>query len=171
MRIASLAVVVAIPLDDYLFIGISVVVAVLLKDHLLIGISASALGVTWSTEDSHIGWTAGGGIEWASRRIGRQRLNIFTSTAADERPDRSKQMDLQKQVTISPTGERSSSPGNHIDIPKHLALFEAVRMWTNDEGIPFDIVDAGNRLTKAQIQEIAHSEAYKAKLLAFDERR
>jgi hypothetical protein len=44
-------------------------------------------------------------------------------------------------------------------------------MWANDEGIPFDIVDAGNRLTKAQIQEIAHSEAYKAKLLAFDERR
>jgi hypothetical protein len=44
-------------------------------------------------------------------------------------------------------------------------------MWTNDEGIPFDIVDANNRLTKAQIQEIAHSEAYKAKLLAFDERR
>jgi len=44
-------------------------------------------------------------------------------------------------------------------------------MWTNDEGIPFDIVDAGNRLTQAQIQDIAHSEAYKAKLLAFDERR
>jgi hypothetical protein len=90
---------------------------------------------------------------------------------ADETPDRSKQMDLQKQVTISPTGKRSSSPGNHIDIPKQLSLFEAVRMWTNDEGIPFDIADAGNRLTKAQIQEIAHSEAYKAKLLAFDERR
>ena len=90
---------------------------------------------------------------------------------ADETPDRSKQMDLQKQVTISPTAKRSSSPGNHIDIPKQLSLFEAVRMWTNDEGIPFDIVDAGNRLTKAQIQEIAHSEAYKAMLLAFDERR
>jgi hypothetical protein len=89
----------------------------------------------------------------------------------DETPDRSKQMDLQKEVTISPTGKRSSSPGNHIDRLKQLSLFEAVRMWTNDEGIPFDIVDAGNRLTKAQIQEIAHSEAYKAKLLAFDERR
>jgi len=88
-----------------------------------------------------------------------------------EAPDRSKQMDLQKQVTISPIGKRNSSPGNHIDRPKQLSLFEAVRMWTNDEGIPFDIVDAGNRLTKVQIQEIAHSEAYKAKLLAFDERR
>jgi hypothetical protein len=89
----------------------------------------------------------------------------------DETPDRRKQMDLQKQVTISPTGKRSSSPCNHIDISRQLSLFEAVRMWTNDEEIPFDIVDAGNRLTKAQIQEIAHSEAYKAKLLAFDERR
>lgn len=28
-------------------------------------LSASALGVTWSTENSHIGWTAGGGVEWA----------------------------------------------------------------------------------------------------------
>jgi hypothetical protein len=80
-------------------------------------------------------------------------------------------MDLQKQVTISPTEKRSSSPGNHIDKPKQLSLFEAVRMWTNDEEILFDIVDAGNRLTKAQIQEIVHSEAYKTKLLAFDERR
>jgi hypothetical protein len=95
----------------------------------------------------------------------------FGSHDADETPDRSKQMDLQKQVTISPTEKWSSSPGNHIDRPKQLSLFEAVRMWTNDEGIPFDIVDANNRLTKAQIQEIAHSEAYKAKLLAFDERR
>ena len=80
-------------------------------------------------------------------------------------------MDLQKPVTISPAGKGSSSPGNHIDRPKQLSLFEAVRMWTNDEGIPFDIVDAGNRLTEEQIQEIAHSEAYKAELLAFDERR
>ena len=80
-------------------------------------------------------------------------------------------MDLQKQVTISPTGKMISSSGNDIDRPKQLSLFEAIRMWTDDEGIPFDIVDAGNRLTKAQIQEIVHSEAYKTKLLAFDERR
>src|ERR1039457_4964842 len=58
-------------------------------------------------------------------------------------------MDLQEQITISPTGKKSPSPGNHIDRPKQLSLFEAVRMWTNDEGIPFDIVDAGNRLTQA----------------------
>jgi outer membrane immunogenic protein len=28
-------------------------------------LSASALGVTASREDSHIGWTAGAGVEWA----------------------------------------------------------------------------------------------------------
>jgi hypothetical protein len=74
---------------------------------------------------------------------------------ADETPDRSKQMDLQKQVSIFPTGKRTSSPGNHIDRPKKLSLFEAVRMWTNDEGIPFDIVDAGNRPTKALNRSVA----------------
>jgi len=52
-----------------------------------------------------------------------------------------------------------------------LSLFEAVRRWTDDEGVPFDILDEGNQLTEEQIQEIAHSEAYKAELLAFDERR
>jgi hypothetical protein len=85
---------------------------------------------------------------------GQEQANGFTK-AGNHFPDR----------------KWSSSPGNHIDRPKQLSLFEAVRMWTNDEGIPFDIVDAGNRLTQAQIQDIAHSEAYKAKLLAFDERR
>jgi hypothetical protein len=89
----------------------------------------------------------------------------------DERPDRRKQMDLQKQVTISPTTKRSSSSFKQIDRPKQLSLFEAVRIWTDDEGVPFDILDEGNRLTEEQIQEIAHSEAYKAELLAFDERR
>jgi hypothetical protein len=74
---------------------------------------------------------------------------------ADETPDRSKQMDLQKQVTISPTGKRTSSPGNHSDKRNKLSLFEAVRMSTNDEGIPFDIVDAGNRLTKALNRSVA----------------
>ena len=64
-------------------------------------------------------------------------------------------MDLQKQVTISPTGKRTSSPGNHIDRPKKFPLFEAVRTWTNDEGVPFDIVDAGNRLTKALNRSVA----------------
>jgi hypothetical protein len=77
---------------------------------------------------------------------------------ADETPDRSKQMDLQEQVTISPTGKRTSSPDNHIDRSKKLSLFEAVRMWTNDEGIPFDIVDAGNRLTKALNRSVAFAE-------------
>ena len=80
-------------------------------------------------------------------------------------------MDLQKQVTISPTTKRSSSFGKQIDRPKKLSLFEAVRRLTDDEGVPFDILAEGSGLTEEQIQEIAHSEAYKAELLAFDERR
>ena len=80
-------------------------------------------------------------------------------------------MDLQKQVTIYPTTKRCSSSSKQIDSPKQLSLFEAVRRWTDDEGVPFDILDEGTRLTEEQIQEIAHSEAYKAELLAFDERR
>jgi hypothetical protein len=80
-------------------------------------------------------------------------------------------MDLQKQVTISPLAKRGSSSGAQIDRPMQLSLFEAVRRWTDDEGAPFDIEYDDNRLTKEQIQEIAHSEAYKAELLAFDERR
>lgn len=64
-------------------------------------------------------------------------------------------MDLQKQVTISPIGKRPSSPGNHSDKRNKLSLFEAVRMWTNDEGIPFDSVDAGNRLIKALNRSVA----------------
>ena len=80
-------------------------------------------------------------------------------------------MDLQKQVTISPRARDGSSSGARIDWPMQLSLFEGVRRWMDDERVPFDIEDDGNRLTKEQIQEIAHSEAYKAALLAFDERR
>jgi len=39
------------------------------------------------------------------------------------------------------------------------------------EGVQFDIVDDGTRLTEANIQEIIHSKAYKEQLLAFHERR
>jgi hypothetical protein len=79
-------------------------------------------------------------------------------------------MNLQKQVTIFPVATRSSTT-NQIDGPKKLSLFEAVRIWLDDEGVPFDIVDDGNRLTEEEIKEISHSEAYKGELLAFDERR
>jgi hypothetical protein len=79
-------------------------------------------------------------------------------------------MNLQKQVTILPVAAEGSNP-RRIDEPKQLSLFEAVRNWLDDEGVPFDIVDEGNRLTAEKIQEIAHSEEYKEQLLAFDERR
>jgi hypothetical protein len=79
-------------------------------------------------------------------------------------------VNLQKRVTIFPVATRSTT-ANQIDGPKKLSLFEAVRIWIDDEGDPFDIVDEGNRLTEEKIREIAHSEAYKEQLLAFDERR
>ncbi|HZL40946.1 MAG TPA: hypothetical protein VFC45_11800 [Pseudolabrys sp.] len=79
-------------------------------------------------------------------------------------------MNLQKQVIIFPVTTRSPTP-NQIGGSKQLSLFEAVRIWIDDEGVPFDIVDEGKRLTEEKIQEIAHSEAYKGELLAFDERR
>jgi hypothetical protein len=85
--------------------------------------------------------------------------------------DGSQQLDLRKQVTISPPAEGQSASGLHIDRPQEMSLFKAIRRWTNDEGVPFDIEVDGNRLTREQIQEIAHSEPYKELLLAFDERR
>lgn len=80
-------------------------------------------------------------------------------------------MDLEKNVNILPSA-RSASAVDRIQMSTQLSLFEAVRRWTNDEGVgTFDIEVDGNRLTHEQIQEIAHSEDYKSRLLAFDERR
>ena|ERR1035437_8210226 len=46
-----------------------------------------------------------------------------------------------------------------------------VRKWTDAEGVnAFYIEIDGTRLTSEQIQVIAHSEAYKDRLLAFNER-
>ena len=79
-------------------------------------------------------------------------------------------MDLEKQTTIFPSSEAISS-SNSVDKPTQVALFEAVRQWTDAEGIgAFEIELDGKRLTSEQIQEIAHSEAYKDRLLAFNER-
>ncbi|WP_426531791.1 hypothetical protein [Bradyrhizobium sp. McL0615] len=79
-------------------------------------------------------------------------------------------MDLEKQTTILRPAEPSAS-SNSIDEPKQVSLFDAVRKWTDAEGAnAFDIELDGKRLTPAQIQEIAHSEAYKERLLAFHER-
>jgi hypothetical protein len=52
-----------------------------------------------------------------------------------------------------------------------VSLFDAVRKWTDAEGEDgFDIELDGKRLTSEQIQAIAHSEVYKDRLLAFNER-
>jgi hypothetical protein len=79
-------------------------------------------------------------------------------------------MDLEKQTTILRSAEPSAS-SNSNDEPKQVSLFDAVRKWTDAEGADaFDIELDGKRLTAAEIQEIAHSEAYKERLLAFHER-
>lgn len=71
-------------------------------------------------------------------------------------------MDLDKQADILFGGDGSPEP-------LKTSLFEAVRRWTNaEETRAFDIELDGTRLTREQIQELAHSAEYKERLLAFD---
>src|SRR5664280_2235594 len=124
---------------------------------LKLGLSQNALQV-----QSHFWHSALGCSGRGERKVGlRSRYGRDAQTGASK-------MDLQKQVTIAPWFRDGSSSGARIDWPMQLSLFEGVRRWMDDETVPFDIEDDGNRLTKEQIQEIAHSEAYKAELLAFD---
>ena len=74
-------------------------------------------------------------------------------------------MDLEKPTRIFPQSTNSTSQ------PTEVSLFDAVRKWTDAEGEDaFEIELDGKRLTSEQIQAIAHSEAYKDRLLAFNER-
>ena len=74
-------------------------------------------------------------------------------------------MDLEKQTRIIPPSTHS------VDQLADVSLFDAVRKWTDAEGADaFYIELDGKRLTPEQIQAIAHSEAYKDRLLAFNER-
>jgi hypothetical protein len=74
-------------------------------------------------------------------------------------------MDLEKQTRIIPPSTHS------VDQLADVSLFDAVRKWTDAEGVDaFYIELDGKRLTPEQIQTIAHSEAYKDRLLAFNER-
>ena len=74
-------------------------------------------------------------------------------------------MDLEKQTRIIPPST------NSIDEPTDVSLFDAVRKWTDAEGVDaFYIELDGKRLAPEQIQAIAHSEAYKDRLLAFNEK-
>jgi hypothetical protein len=74
-------------------------------------------------------------------------------------------MDLEKQTRILPQSTNAASQSLEV------SLFDAVRQWTDAEGEDgFDIELDGKRLTSEQIQAIAHSEVYKDRLLAFNER-
>jgi hypothetical protein len=76
-------------------------------------------------------------------------------------------MDLEKQtrILLAKTGLSAK------DQTTEVSLFDAVRKWTDTEGVDaFHIELDGHRLTPEQIQAIAHSEAYKDRLLAFNER-
>jgi hypothetical protein len=74
-------------------------------------------------------------------------------------------MDLEKQTRIFPQSTNTAGQSTEV------SLFDAVRKWTDTEGVDaFEIELDGKRLTSEQIQAIAHSEAYKDRLLAFNER-
>jgi len=74
-------------------------------------------------------------------------------------------MDLEKLARILP--QPASAGGK----PTEVSLFDAVRKWTDAEGVDaFEIELDGKRLTSEEIQTIAHSEDYKGRLYAFNER-
>ena len=74
-------------------------------------------------------------------------------------------MDLEKQTRIIPPST------NSVAQPTEVSLFDAVRKWTDAEGVDaFYIELDGKRLTREQIQAIAHSEDYKDRLSAFNGR-
>jgi hypothetical protein len=78
-------------------------------------------------------------------------------------------MDLERLTKIVPVAKNTSS--DLTEQPTQVSLFDAVRKWTDAEGADaFYIELDGKRLTPEQIQAIAHSEAYKDRLLAFNER-
>jgi hypothetical protein len=70
-------------------------------------------------------------------------------------------MDLEKQTRII------SPANNSVDQPTEVSLFDAVRKWTDAEGVDAFYIELDG---PEEIQAIAHSEAYKDRLLAFNER-
>jgi hypothetical protein len=76
-------------------------------------------------------------------------------------------MDLDRKVSLVP-----ASAGKSLDGQASMTLFDAVRKWTDDEGAGnYAIVSDGTQMTREQIQEVAHSQAFVDRLQAFDERR
>lgn len=66
----------------------------------------------------------------------------------------------------------SAASDKPLDGQTSLTLFDAVRRWTDDEGAgDYAIESEGKRLTATQVQEVAHSQEYIDRLIAFDERR
>jgi hypothetical protein len=79
-------------------------------------------------------------------------------------------MDLEKQTRIFSFAKTGQST-NSVSQPTEVSLFDAVRKWTDAEGADVFYIELdGQRLTPEQVQAIAHSEAYKDRLLAFNER-
>jgi hypothetical protein len=79
-------------------------------------------------------------------------------------------MDLEKQTRIFSFAKTGQST-NSVSQPTEVSLFDAIRKWTDAEGADVFYIELdGERLTPEQIQAIAHSEAYKDRLLAFNER-
>ncbi len=75
-------------------------------------------------------------------------------------------MDLQKQITLTakPLGGGPSST-------TQVSLFEAVRRWTEDDGVSLEIHDGDRVLTRDEILQIAHTDAFERLLFAYNERR
>jgi len=63
-------------------------------------------------------------------------------------------MDLEKQAKILPSAKTTSS-SNSIDKPAQVSLFDAVRKWTDAEGVDaFDIELDGNCLTPNRFRKL-----------------
>lgn len=79
--------------------------------------------------------------------------------------EQSMEMDFEKQVRIVPRSTNSAAQAIEV------SLFDAVRKWKDAERTDAYCIELdGKRLTKAEIQKVSHSEAYKDRLLAFNER-
>jgi hypothetical protein len=77
-------------------------------------------------------------------------------------------MDLDKVVKIVPKTSGYSASESQMQ----LTMFDAVRRWTDEEGAgAFAIELDGKQMSAGQIEDVAHSQEYVDRLLAFDERR
>jgi len=79
--------------------------------------------------------------------------------------EQSMEIDFENQVRIFPRSTTSAAQAIE------MSLFDAVRKWKDAERADAYCIELdGRRQTKAEIQKISRSEAYKDRLLAFKER-